>query len=75
MQKIEKIQRYIDKTSFSNTRYDMNIKELFEIAQMQDRLRAINLAFQYGQAKGYRAAKAEITAESRTSRNPAHHHV
>ena len=70
MTEIEKMQRYIERTKMkeaSPTSYAMEMSEAFELA-MQARgskdipLAIINLAFNYGKAKGYRAAKAEVRA-------------
>lgn len=64
MSEIEKIQRYIDRTGKKypdGTPYQMNIGEIFALAHMtaEDAGAAICVAFEYGRAKGYRAAKAE----------------
>ena len=68
MSEIEKMKRYIAWTRLSqNDRFCMTSQEAFELG-MQARkssdfpLEAINLAFYYGKAKGYRAAKAERRA-------------
>lgn len=65
MSEIEKMQRYIQRTKLNdNDRFYLDMREAFELA-MQARnskdfpLEVINLAFKYGKAKGYRAAKAE----------------
>lgn len=65
MSEIEKIQRYIERTSMKNGKgkaYQMNLQEMFGLAHMteDDCLAAICMAFDYGKAKGYRAAKAEV---------------
>lgn len=68
MNKIEKIQQYIDQSRLDKvpeeTRlaYDLNlyeIKELSALAENGEGLDAICIAFEYGRAKGYRMAKAE----------------
>lgn len=64
MSEIEGIQRYIDRTGgpfHRGTPYQMLMKEMFALSHMsgEDPSRAICLAFDYGRAKGYRAAKAE----------------
>lgn len=65
MSEIEKIKRYIELTKIRNPiRYDMDITEGLELSkQAYDStdmpLEIIVLAFEYGRAKGYRAAKAE----------------
>ena len=64
MSEIEKIQRYIDKYSGPyNVHYGIPLKEVFALRDMmrKDACGAICMAFIYGQAKGYRAAKAEVT--------------
>lgn len=65
MSEIEKLRRYIDRTDGAfpcGTPYQMNISELFALAHMADEdiTGAICLAFDYGRAKGYRAAKKEV---------------
>ncbi len=63
MSEIEKVQRYISKNKApSNPRYDANLNEIFAIAHEMSPVEAVNLAFTYGRAKGYRAAKAEVRA-------------
>lgn len=62
MSEIEKIQQYIGKSRIPKKKanaYSIDMREAFAIANMPA-LEAINLAFKYGQAKGYRAAKAEV---------------
>ena len=63
MSEIEKIQRYIkrNKKFPMGTPYQMNLLEMFSLADMsaESPADAICLAFDYGRAKGYRAAKAE----------------
>lgn len=48
------------------TPYQMNLSEAFSLASMsaEDAIGAISLAFEYGRAKGYRAAKAEEKART-----------
>ena len=66
MSEIEKIRKYISNTQMDpNERFYMSMLEAFELAHkaltMDDfPLEVINLAFKYGKAKGYRAAKAEV---------------
>ncbi len=66
MSEIEKIQRYIEKTKLDKeSKYSLNITEGFSLAHMAHEmddlpLEVICLAFNYGKAKGYRAAKAEV---------------
>lgn len=67
MTEIEKIERYIARTRIANReRYYLNLIEAIEMADaisVEDRVTVadiISLAFNYGRAKGYRAAKAEV---------------
>lgn len=63
MSEMEKIQRYIDKTEFDTSRWQMRLDELFAFrdeAEAGNLLTTICAAFDYGRAKGYRAAKAEV---------------
>lgn len=67
MSEIEKMQRYIANTRITNgtkERYTICLSELDGIHQMakKDPFRALCLAFNYGQAKGYRLANAEKKA-------------
>ncbi len=65
MSEIEKIQRYIARTGVEcseTSPYHMKIAEAFALAGTSDSVRAVSLAFEYGRAKGYRAAKAERKA-------------
>ena len=65
MTELERIERYISKTIQNSTdRYDMKFSECIELAK-QDSLDAVHLAFRYGKAKGYRAAKAEMKAKQK----------
>ena len=63
MSEIEKIQRYVARTRKfpKGTPYQMNLLETFSLVDMscEAAIDAICLAFEYGRAKGYRAAKAE----------------
>lgn len=67
MNEIEKMKKYIERTKISiknPLQYAMNMREAFELAHMAEAgdalsIEAISMAFEYGQAKGYRAAKAE----------------
>lgn len=68
MAEIEKMKKYIERTKLKeNDRFYLDMTEAFELA-MQARkskdfpLEIINLAFKYGKAKGYRAAKSEARA-------------
>ncbi len=60
MSEIEKIRKYIEKSSVPrNLRYDASMKEVLALATGMGRIDAATLAFEYGRAKGYRMAKAE----------------
>ena len=63
MSEIEKINQYISKRESGEvpigTRYQMCLGELMALAHM-NRVDAVCLAFDYGRAKGYRAAKADL---------------
>lgn len=62
MSEIEKIRAYIAKRESGKfpfgTRYQMLLNEMSSLSSM-DAVEAVCLAFDYGRAKGYRAAKAE----------------
>lgn len=61
MSEIEKMRSYIEKHGApSNPRYDMSIKEALAVAHELGGIEAVNMAFVYGKAKGYRAAKTEV---------------
>jgi len=69
MNEIEKINRYIARTNMKlaiTSPYHMNLKELLGLSGIagEDVGRAICMAFEYGRAKGYRAAKAEGRARA-----------
>lgn len=60
MNTIEKIRQYInDSAAPRNEQYDATFKEVFDIASGMGPVEAVALAFDYGRAKGYQAAKAE----------------
>lgn len=60
MDTIEKIRRYINNSAVPrNERYDATFKEVHDIASGMGPIEAVAFAFDYGRAKGYRAAKAE----------------
>lgn len=67
MSEIEKMKRYIERTKIKEKdefRYAMNVREVFELAHKAREggnipIEVLSLAFEYGKAKGYRAAKAE----------------
>ena len=66
MTEIEKMKRYIERTKLDDSQYCLGFIEAVAIAKTaqtyDDALDAVSLAFKYGQAKGYRAAKAEVRA-------------
>lgn len=67
MTAIEKMKGYIDRTQMKEslaTPYSLSLAEVFELATRANSsidlsVEMIALAFDYGKAKGYRAAKAE----------------
>ncbi len=61
MEKLEKIQNYINNTKAISPRYDIMCPEIEElvILSRKEPVDAISLSFNYGRAKGYRAAKKE----------------
>lgn len=61
MSEIESMQRYIERTAISSNRYEMNMNEVFALSHMaaDESISAVIMAFNYGRAKCYRAAKAE----------------
>lgn len=67
MNELEHINRYIERTKQANVEfYQMNLAEMFAMAQAARQKPAdmICLAFEYGMAKGYRAARAEAKKEA-----------
>ncbi len=68
MSEIEKMKKYIERTKMpisQTSGYQMNVEEAFELCYQAWRcpdlpMEMISLAFKYGQAKGYRAAKAKM---------------
>ncbi len=70
MSEIEKMKRYIERTKMKKAdRFYLDMAEAFELtiqALNSDDfpLEVISLAFNYGKAKGYRAAKAEGRARA-----------
>ena len=62
MSDIEKMRRYIERTKMSkNNSYQMNMTEALDLAHATEEtpIDIVCLAFDYGKAKGYRAAKVE----------------
>ena len=66
MSELERIRRYVAQTAIENAgRYGIGLSEAMAIRQLADDrklLEAIGLAFAFGRAKGYRAAKREAQA-------------
>lgn len=64
MSEIEKVKRYIDRTNIPreiSVRYDVHMEDLLAILRSKKHpIEAIYLVFEYGKARGYRAAKAEV---------------
>lgn len=60
MSEIEKMKRYIERTKMKGVdNYRLVFQEAVELSHTEDQFDALSLAFDYGRAKGYRAAKAE----------------
>jgi len=64
MSEIEKMKKYIERTKLDKYRYCLSMAEGFSLAHMAREtndfpFEVVTLAFNYGKAKGYRAAKAE----------------
>ena len=58
---VKKITRYIAKSCVpSNPRYDASFIDILALERELGGISALELAFRYGVAKGYRAAKAEV---------------
>ncbi len=59
MSGIEKMQRYIKNTGFYNVHYSLFVSEIVSLSELskKDLFKSICLAFEYGQAKGYRAGR------------------
>lgn len=65
MSALQKIKSYVDRTKIKNgKRYGMDTSELLAMRDTaeSDLSGALCLAFEYGMAKGYRAAKKEARA-------------
>ena len=68
MSEIEKMKRYIERTNMNPEKvglYRMSMLEAFELVKQPNgsvnlSIEMLSLAFNYGKAKGYRAAKAEV---------------
>lgn len=62
MTEIEKMKKYIERTKLNKSpSYQMSVCEILSLshATAETPTDAVCLAFEYGRAKGYRAAKAE----------------
>lgn len=66
MTEIEKMQRYIERTKIGDKKdaYVIRTREAKALRSAEDLGAAIFMAFEYGKAKGYRAAKAEGRARA-----------
>lgn len=65
MSEIEKMKRYIARTNINiSDRYELDLLEVKGLKKEADLTDALYLAFLYGRAKGYRAAKSEGRARS-----------
>lgn len=67
MSEIEKMKRYIERTKADKMdAYQMNMREMLDLAHIavETPVDVICLVFEYGRAKGYRAAKAERRAQA-----------
>ncbi|MCX4371956.1 MAG: hypothetical protein OSJ58_09005 [Dysosmobacter sp.] len=62
MSEIEKMKRYIERTKMPPGKGATSTGNLLLMMEEMDQLSAILMAFNYGRAKGYRAAKAEVKA-------------
>ncbi len=63
MSEIEKMKRYIERTKINEQiqdRYGMKMCEWRALVKVGSPVDVAALAFEYGQAKGYRAAKATV---------------
>ena len=60
MTEIEKMKRYISNTPKVSDRYEVGTRQLIALMKGLSEFDALDLAFEYGRAKGYRAAKAEV---------------
>lgn len=59
MSELEKIQGYINSTNLpSLDRYEMRVCDTIAISGIEGTFNQIIMAFEYGRAKGWRAAKA-----------------
>ena len=64
MSRIETMEKYIERTKKPNDRYGLcywDIDAIYHLME-QNPVQAIFLAFDYGRAKGYRAARKEARA-------------
>lgn len=65
MTEIEKMKRYIERTNATDmSRYELDLLEARALRREPEQTDALYLAFLYGRAKGYRAAKAEGRARA-----------
>lgn len=57
MSEIEKMKRYIERTKSPEDRWSLSMSDWLALAGMWPVSDAVALAYNYGKAKGYRAAK------------------
>lgn len=60
MSTIERMKLYIQRTPKISSNYALRLGEMDALYDERDVFNIIVLAFQYGQAKGYRAAMKEV---------------
>lgn len=60
MNTIEKIEKYINDTKIKPTKAAANAEDILLLAASMDPFRAVSMAFMYGRAMGWRAAKREV---------------
>lgn len=63
MTEIEKMQQYIDRTGLAKSKienYSINSSQIIALHNGLDFFKALCMAFDYGRARGYRCAMAEM---------------
>lgn len=60
MNTIETIEKYISDTKIKPTKAAAGVDDILLLVESMDPFRAASLAFMYGRAKGWRAAKREV---------------
>jgi len=66
MSEIERMRKYIERTGLTYKKrlhYDINVNQIFSLRDELSFFDALTMAFRYGQARGYRLAKAEVRRE------------